>query len=86
MALHVLRKQGGPLHWREISERCEALGKRENFSASSCFNRIQGDEHLFVRVGQGTYALAEWGLDKSETLNNLVAAILCSSGKMSFVR
>ena len=81
LALHVLREELGPLHWSEIAERCEGLGKRRDFSASSCFNQMQMDRDLFVRVGQGTYALTEWGLDRSETLNELIASLLFESGK-----
>ena len=64
LSLHVLREEQSPLHWREIAERCERLGKRRDFSASSCFNQMQMDRDLFVRVGQGTYALTEWGVDR----------------------
>lgn len=80
LSLHVLREEQGPLHWREIAERCEMLGKRRDFSASSCFNQMQMDRDLFVRVGQGTYALTEWGVDRSETLNELIATLLFESG------
>ena len=81
LALHVLREEQGPLHWGEIAERCEVLGKRKDFSASSCFNQMQIDKDLFVRVGQGTYALTEWGIGRSETLNDLIASLLFESSK-----
>ena len=79
LALHVLREEQGPLHWREIAERCEGMSRRAGFSASSCFNQLQADRELFVRIGQGTYALAEWGFDRSETLNDLIASFLFES-------
>ena len=76
LAVQVLREEQGPLHWTEVAERCEGLGRRRIFSASTCFNRMQADKDVFVRVGQGTYALAEWGLEKREVINDLIAGFL----------
>ena len=81
LAVHVLKEAKGPLHWREVAERCEAFGRRRSFSASTCFNQMQADQDVFVRVGQGTYALAEWGLERSESINDLVAEFLFESGR-----
>ena len=81
LAVTVLQEEGEPLHWREIADRCEALGRRRAFSASTCFNQIQADRRAFVRVGQGTYGLVEWGLERNETVNGVIASLLFESGK-----
>ena len=81
MARRVLCREGQPLHWREIAERCEALGERKNFSQSSCFNAIQSDTKAFVRVGPGTYGLVTWGIQKGEYLTDLIAEVFHKEGR-----
>lgn len=75
LILHVLREERAPLHWREIAERCERLGRRRSFSASTCFNQMT-DRRLFVRVGQGRYGLVEWGIKRSRNISDLIAIFL----------
>ena len=81
MAERILRREGVPLHWTEITERCEASKERESFSQSSCFNAIQSDTKLFVRVGPGTYALAAWGVRKGKHLTDLIGAVFREEGR-----
>lgn len=75
LILRVLREECAPLHWSEIAERCERLGRRKSFSASTCFNQMT-DRTLFVRVGQGRYGLAEWGIERSRNISDLIAIFL----------
>jgi hypothetical protein len=58
-----LAKEGAPLHYREIHSRVVAAG-REVPGRDGAANLLAhiGRDPRFVRVGRGTYALAEWRL------------------------
>ena len=81
LAMVVLRQERLPMHWRDIADRADAMARRRSFSASSLFNELGRHPQVFVRVSQGTYGLAEWGLEPSPTINDLIANILAGRGK-----
>lgn len=69
----VLKKQGNPLHFREVAEKISQL-----FSISvlvpSVHNELISDEK-FVLVGKGIYGLREWGY-KPGVVRDLILEIL----------
>lgn len=76
IASQILQEAGEPLHWRAISERGYQYGHRTSFSASAIYNTLQGHPDIFVRVGHGTYALAEWGMSEVDTYPDIISSIL----------
>ena len=80
LAYYVIRQAGEPLHWREIHERADALGTREDLSATSFYNAI-GSSPLLVRTANGTYGLQEWGLKPARRQKDVIADVLSSMGR-----
>jgi hypothetical protein len=78
LAETVLEDAGKPLHWKEISDRAEALRKRDTFAPTSLFNTLISDDS-FTRVAQGTYALTKWGICAPRYQPDLIADVLRSS-------
>lgn len=72
----VLSEAKGPLHWREIAEKAYKLNKRERFETRALYHVLLDHEELFVRVGQGTYELVEWGNKQVETYPDIIASVL----------
>jgi hypothetical protein len=72
----ALQQAGEPLHWQQIAERAEAFGRRKNFSADTMMNSMIANSEMFVRVGPGTYGLAEWGLSEQAPFTDFVADLL----------
>ncbi len=77
----VLVKAGKPLHWSRIAEQASQLGGRDLFSSKSMLGRIQYEKDRFVRVGPGTYGLAEWNLRTPASYTHVIASILKEEGK-----
>jgi len=69
LAVLVLEEEGAPMHWGDIVDRAERLGKRASISPTSFFNALGYKKHRFVRVGSGTYGLSTWGM--TERLSNV---------------
>lgn len=80
LAEAVLRKVGAPLHWSEIADQSESMGRRRNFSRSAFFNELQRSDDKFARVDSGTYGLTAWGLQDVSTYTDIVAEILGGVG------
>jgi len=76
IAYMVLSEAKKPLHWREIAERAYQLNRKENFETRALYNVLFNNENLFVRVGQGTYELAEWGSKQVEPYPDIIASVL----------
>jgi DNA-directed RNA polymerase alpha subunit len=81
LAVAVLQEAGKPLHWKEINKRAEAIGRRSNFSLQSLFNMLGAKPETFVRIDQGTYGLAEWGLQEADYYNDIIAFVLKTAGR-----
>lgn len=72
----VLSEAKRPLHWREIAEKAYKLNKRERFETRALYHVLLAHENLFVRVGQGTYELTEWGSKQVEPYPDIIASVL----------
>ena len=78
----VLKKEGNPKHFREITE----LINTANFSTrkahiQTVHNELIKDDR-FVLVGRGIYALAEWGYE-SGTVKEVIASLLRKEGSQT---
>jgi hypothetical protein len=76
LAHEVLAIAKTPLHWREIAEKSYALDKRESFDTRAIYHSLLRCEDMFVRVGQGTYGLKEWGGKTPDTFPDIIESIL----------
>lgn len=76
IATQVLEEAEEPLHWTIIAERGYQLGRRKTFSTAALYNMLQGQSDTFVRVGQGTYALVEWGMKEASYYPEIISSIL----------
>lgn len=76
IAYSVLSEAKRPLHWREIAEKAYKLNKRERFETRALYHVLLDHEELFVRVGQGTYELVEWGNKQVEPYPDIIASVL----------
>ncbi len=81
LAEAVLAQANRPLHWREIADRAEKLGRRPNFNPSALFNAVQGGDDVFARVGPGTYGLVAWGLTDVQFYPDVITEIFEREGK-----
>lgn len=76
IATQVLEEAGEALHWRTVAERGYQLGRRHSFSTAALYNTLQNHSERFVRVGQGTYALVEWGMSEAEYYPDIISSVL----------
>jgi hypothetical protein len=76
LAYSVLARAGKPMRWTEIAEEACVLGRCDSLETKSFFNALQNHKELFVRMGQGTYELSEWGHQPVENYQAIVASIL----------
>lgn len=76
IARMVLSDAKRPLHWTEIAEKGYKLNKRERFETRALYHVLLAHEDVFVRVGQGTYELAEWGSKQVEPYTDIIASVL----------
>jgi RNA polymerase sigma factor (sigma-70 family) len=80
--VEVLRENGKPLHFREIASGVEALVKgNQEVSEHNIHAVLQRRQDLFVRVGQGTYGLVEWGIQRPTYFMEIISDILEAEGK-----
>lgn len=71
----VLKKQGKPMHFTNISDTIKSSGfKRKDVTTQAIHNELIKDDR-FVLVGRGIYALKEWGYSKG-TVADVITAIL----------
>jgi len=78
----VLKKNGKPLHFREIADMINGHrfdSKRANFQ--TVHNELIKDGR-FVLVGRGLYALSEWGYEAG-TVKDVLASLLKKHGPMA---
>ncbi|MDQ3693883.1 MAG: HTH domain-containing protein [Chloroflexota bacterium] len=76
LAETVLQDAGSPLHWTEIVERAEILGRRSNVVPAGLRNALTAKPDKFSRVGQGTYGLVSMGFERSEYYPDIIAKIM----------
>ena len=79
-AFLVLKRDGKPKHFREITQFINATGfdaRRAN--VQTVHNELIKDKR-FVLVGRGLYGLAEWGY-KAGTVKDVIADLLRSAGQ-----
>ena len=81
LAFRILKDEGKPLHWKEISHRAYHFGHRQSFNSTALYNSLMNHPKLFVRVDAGTYALAEWGVDAAAYYQDIIALVLREEGK-----
>jgi DNA-directed RNA polymerase delta subunit len=76
IAYLVLSEAKRPLHWRDIAEKAYKLNKKDQFETRSIYHTLLAHKNHFVRVGQGTYELVEWGNKQAEPYTEIIASIL----------
>lgn len=75
----VMRKNGSPLHYKEVAENItKTFGKKCH--VATCHNELIKDPR-FVLVGRGMYALKEWGY-KPGTVKDTIKDLLRRNGPM----
>jgi hypothetical protein len=85
LAEFVLGKAGKPLHWREIRDRAEKVGRRDFVGSQTLLGALQARPDKFVRAAAGTYGLTEWGGKPAIPYPDLIAGLLATAGHpMSF--
>lgn len=80
LAFLVLRKQGSPMHFTEVSKKIIDYFKKSAHPATVHNELIKDDR--FVLVGRGLYALKDWGY-KTGTVRDIIKKILKESGPLS---
>lgn len=76
IAYTILAEAKRSLHWSDIAEKARQLHKKESLEADSLHSTLAIYKDLFVRVGPGTYELAEWGRQKVEAYPDIIASVL----------
>lgn len=76
----VMRKNGSPLHFREVAEAIEkTFGKKAH--VATCHNELIKDKR-FVLVGRGLYALKQWGY-QAGVVREVIQDILTKEGPLT---
>ncbi|MBP6855031.1 MAG: hypothetical protein KBD26_01250 [Candidatus Pacebacteria bacterium] len=79
-AFLMMRKNGEPMHFREVADAiCKTFGKKTH--VATCHNELIKDSR-FVLVGRGKYALKEWGY-KPGVVKDVIKEILKKEGPLS---
>jgi len=80
--VEVLRNEDTPLHFREIASGVKALLNGNHEVSDHNIHAIaQRRQDIFVWVGQGTYGLVEWGMQRPLYYVDLINNILEVEGK-----
>ena len=79
-AFLVLRRQGSPMHFREVARSVKGLFGRDAH-AETVHNELIKDNR-FVLVGRGLYALMEWGYN-SGVVRDVIRAVIEGRGPMT---
>jgi hypothetical protein len=79
-AFLIMRKQGNPMHFREVAKAIQdTFGKKTHVATTH--NELIKDPR-FVLVGRGYYALSEWGY-KPGVVRDVIAEILKKEGPLT---
>lgn len=81
LAVAVLQDARGPLHWREIVDRVDALGRRARVNSGALFNALTAHADLFAHVGPGIYGLTAWDVASVAPYPDLIAQALHDAGR-----
>lgn len=77
----ALRRIGHPMHYSEITEMANKLLPPDmQTGPHNIHAQMQRYPDIFVRVGQGTYGLAEWGLEPAEFYPDIIERIFREVG------
>lgn len=76
----VIKRQGAPMHFREVANAITSLFAKKAHVATT-HNELMKDER-FVLVGRGLYALTEWGY-KPGVVRDVIRDILRAQGPLS---
>ena len=77
----VLKRNGSPMHFREVAKAIEkTFGKKAH--QATTHNELIKDSERFVLVGRGLYALAEWGY-MSGVVKDVIKKILDKEGPLT---
>lgn len=79
-AFLVMRKNGSPMHFKEVAKSIEQIFNRKAHVAT-CHNELIKDPR-FVLVGRGMYVLSEWGY-KDGIVKDVIEEVLKKSGPLS---
>jgi hypothetical protein len=74
----VLKKKGGPMHFRDVAREINKLFDKKAHIATTHNELIKDDR--FVLVGRGLYGLREWG-HTAGVVHEVIAEILREAGK-----
>ena len=81
LAYSVLSQVRTPMHFSAIANRvCRSTGQKP-IVAKAMHNSLVSHKEIFVRVGPGTYALAEWGVQAAESYQAIIASLLRQANK-----
>jgi hypothetical protein len=81
LVVSILSQVGKPLHWSSIMEQASQADGCGRFSPQELLDHLYGNEDRFVRVGPGTYGLAEWGSQTPEPDDDTIASVLRQAGR-----
>ncbi|MCD5390239.1 MAG: hypothetical protein LR005_02570 [Candidatus Pacebacteria bacterium] len=76
----VMKKNGSPMHFREVAEAITETFSKKAHSATTHNELIKDDR--FVLVGRGMYGLKEWGY-KSGVVKDVIADMIHDKGPLS---
>lgn len=76
----VIKRQGTPMHFREVANAITSLFAKKAHVATT-HNELMKDER-FVLVGRGLYALAEWGY-KPGVVRDVIKEVLKKHGPLT---
>jgi len=79
-AFLVLKRDGSPKHFREITQMINTAGFCAHKAIPQTVHNELIKDKRFVLVGRGMYGLAEWGL-KAGTVKDVLVDLLRSAGK-----
>jgi len=78
----IIKKNGSPLHFREVADLINQANLGSNLAqAQTVHNELIKDDR-FILVGRGTYALKEWGY-QSGTVKDVIIQILKENGSLA---
>jgi hypothetical protein len=81
LAYRILVQSGKPMHVSTIAEEARQLGGRDSLKLGALQNMLSARKDLFLRVGPGAYALAEWGGQTPEYYPAIIASILSGADR-----